>query len=82
MEKVLNREFFFHPIPNEMKNGEKLTYEILQLHKREQQRLISEGIFDNPKITDDVFTPEQEVEFSRGRSVEEVFNNISEKYGF
>jgi len=46
------------------------------------KQLIAAGIIEKPKITDDVFTPEQEREFNRGRSVEEVFDTIAKKYGF
>jgi hypothetical protein len=72
----------FRPTLNPIQTEETLTYEILQQCKREQQRLIAAGIIERPKITDDVFTPEQEREFNRGRSVEEVFDNIAKKYGF
>ena len=69
----------YKPIQEE---EEVLTYEILQQHKQEQQQLIAAGIIEKPKITDDVFTPEQQAEFDRGRSVEEVFDDIAKKYGF
>ena len=82
MEAVLERKKSFRLPLNQIQKKETLTYEILQQHKREQQRLIAAGIIERPKITDDVFTPEQEREFSRGRSVEEVFDNIAKKYGF
>jgi hypothetical protein len=59
-----------------------LIYEILQQYKRKQQRLIASGIIERPKITDDIFTPEQEREFNEGHSVEEVFDHIAKKYGF
>ena len=49
-----------------------LTYEILQQHKKEQQRLIAEGIIEKPQITDDVFTPKQEREFNRGITLDDI----------
>jgi hypothetical protein len=48
---------------------EVLTYEILQRHKREQQRLIAEGIIEKPKIIYG-FTPEERAEFDRAISIE------------
>ena len=77
MEAVLERKKRFRLPLNQIQKKETLTYEILQQHKREQQRLIAAGIIERPKITDDVFTPEQEREFNRGRTVEEVFDNIA-----
>ena len=84
MEAVLERpKTSFRPTAKPTKLQEEvLTYEILQQHKREQQRLIAAGIIEKPRITDDVFTPEQEREFNNGRSVEEVFDNIAKRYGF
>ena len=84
MEAVLERSAKISiPIVMSVKQQkEMLTYEILQQHKREQQRLIAAGIIEKPKIIDDVFTPEQEREFNRGRSVDEVFDNIAKRYGF
>jgi len=82
MEAVLERKTSVRSTFIPVQAKETLTYEILQQHKREQQRLIAAGIIEKPKITDDVFTPEQEREFNRGRSVEEVFDNIAKKYGF
>ena len=82
MEAVLERKKSFRLVHNPIPEKETLTYEILQQYKREQQRLIAAGIIEKPKITDDVFTPEQEREFKRGRSVDEVFDDIAKKYGF
>ena len=81
MEAVLERKKSFRPVHSPIQEEKALSYEILQQHKREQQQLISAGIMERPKVTDDVFTPEQEREFNRGRSVEEVFDNIAKKYG-
>jgi len=82
MEAVIERKRSFIPILNPIQERETLTYEILQQHKHEQQRLIAAGVMERPIITDDVFTSEQEREFSRGRSVEEVFDHIAKKHGF
>jgi hypothetical protein len=82
MEAVLERKKSFRPTLNSIQEKETLTYEILQQYKREQQQLIAAGIIEKSEITDDVFTSEQEREFNRGRSVEEVFDNIAKKHGF
>jgi len=81
MEAVLERKTSFRPTHNPMQESETLTYEILQQYKREQQQLIAAGIIEKPKIVWG-FTPEQRAEFERGRSVEEVFEDIAKKYGF
>jgi len=82
MEAVLEKKKSFRPTLNPIQESETLTYEILQQYKGEQEQLIAAGIIEKPKITDDVFTPKQEREFNRGRSVEEVFDDIAKKYGF
>jgi len=58
---------------------EVLTYEIIQQKKREQQQLIALGIIEKPKITNDVFTPEQEREFNKRITIDDIFRkyNIS-----
>jgi len=82
MEAVLERTTSVRPTFNPIQEeGETLTYEILQQHKREQQRLIAAGIIEKPKIVWG-FTPEERAEFDKGRSVAEVFDDIAEKYGF
>jgi len=81
LERKTRRGFCLTVEPRQLQE-EVLTYEILQQHKREQQRLITAGLMEKPKITDDIFTPEQEREFNRGRSVEEVFDDIAKRYGF
>ena len=82
MEAVLERKTSIRPTLNPIQEeGETLTYEILQQRKREQQRLIAAGIIEKPKNVWG-FTPEEREEFDRGRSVEEVFDDIAKKYGF
>ena len=74
MEAVLERKTkpAFRPIVKPAGQQEEvLTYEILQQHKREQQRLIAAGLMEKPKITDDVFTPEEQAEFDNGISIQE-----------
>jgi len=74
MEAVLKRKIgtSFYPTPKQEKQQEEvLTYEILQQHKREQQRLIAAGIIEKPKITDDIFTPEKQAEFDKGIRIQE-----------
>jgi len=60
---------------------EELTYEILHQRKLEQQRLVAAGIIEKPKIRWG-FTPEERAEFDRGRTVDEVFDDIAKKHGF
>jgi len=83
MEAVLERpKTSFRPTAKPIKQQEEvLTYEILQQHKREQQRLIAAGLMEKPKIVYG-FTPEERAAFDNGRSVEEVFDEIAKKYGF
>jgi hypothetical protein len=81
MEAILERKTSFRLTRNPIQEEETLTYEILQQHKREQQRLIAAGIIERPKIVWG-FTPEERAEFDKGRSVEEVFDDIAKKYGF
>ena len=67
---------FFREISISKQKKEILTYEILQQHKHEQQCLIAAGLMEKPKMTDDVFTPEQEREFNRGITLDDIL----EKY--
>ena len=81
MEAVLERKKVFRSTLSPVQEEEVLTYETLQHHKRKQQQLIAEGIIEKPKILWG-FTTEERAEFDKGRSVEEVFDNIANKYGF
>jgi len=56
---------------------EVLTYEILQQHKHEQQRLIAAGLMEKPKITYDVFTPEEQAEFDKGITIDDIFRKYN-----
>jgi hypothetical protein len=58
---------------------EKLTYEILQEYKKEQDRLISEREMRKPQIIYGLST-EGEAAVKRGRTLEVVTKEISEKY--
>ena len=60
---------------------EELTYEILEQHFREQDRLIAEGKMEKPQIIYDVFTEEDWAVVKRGRTAEIVFKELEEKYG-
>ena len=72
MEVVLERKTrtSFRPTPKPIQQEEVLTYEILQQHKREQQRLIAAGIIEKPRIVYG-FTPEEQAEFDKGISIQE-----------
>ena len=75
MEAVIERKKSFRSTLKPVQEEEVLTYETLQQHKREQQRLIAAGIIEKPKIVWG-FTPEERAEFDKGRSVEEVFDLV------
>ena len=81
MEAVLKRKKGFRSTLNPIQEEEILTCETLQHHKHKQQQLIAAGIIEKPKIQWG-FTSEERAEFDKGRSVEEVFDNIANKYGF
>ena len=81
MEAVLERKKGFRSTHNPIQEEEILDYETLQYHKRKQQKLIAAGIIEKPEIQWG-FTSEEREEFDKGRSVEEVFDNIANKYGF
>ena len=70
MEATLDRKVRFCPTLKPIQEDETLTYEILQQHKREQQRLITAGIIEKPEI-EWGFTPEERAEFDRAISIEE-----------
>jgi hypothetical protein len=78
MEAVLERRTRanFRPVVVQQRpvkqEEEELTYEILQQHKREQQRLIALGIIEKPKITYG-FTPEEQAEFDKGITIDDIF---------
>ena len=78
MEAVLDRKVRFRPILKPIQKDETLTYEILQQHKREQQ---AAGIIKKLKIVWG-FTREERAEFEKGRTVEEVFDDIAHRHGF
>ena len=79
METVLERSKkiiipTFTPVKQQK---EVLTYEILQQHKHKQQRLIADGIIEKPKIMDNVFTLEQEREFNKGITSDDIFRKYN-----
>ena len=81
MKEVIEIRKKKRPTRKPIQEEETMTYEILQQHKNEQQRLIDAGIIEKPKIVWG-FTPEERAEFNKGYSVEEVFNDIAKKYDF
>ena len=54
---------------------EKLTYEIIQERKKEQERLIAEGKMQRPKRIIRDFTPEEQAEFDKGITWDHIFGN-------
>ena len=81
MEAVIERKKGFRSTLNTIQEEEILTYETLQHNKSKQQQLIAAGIIEKPEIMLG-FTSEERAEFDKGHSVEEVFDNIANKYGF
>ena len=55
------------------------TYESLQEYFKEQDRLIAERKIQKPQIRYDVFTPEEQAEFDKGITWEDVFENNMKK---
>jgi len=81
MEAVIESKKGFRSTLIPIQEEKKLTCETLQHQKRKQKQLIAAGIIEKPKILWG-FTPEERAEFDKGRSVDEVFDNIANKYGF
>jgi len=64
-----------------IKNEEEiLTYELLQQYKKEQNRLIACGTIKRPQRIIRDFTPEEQAEFDRGLTIEQIFADLEEKY--
>jgi hypothetical protein len=59
---------------------EKLTYEILQQRRLEQNKLIAEGKIKKPKIVYG-FTAKDREEFDNGYTLDEIQNELEKKYG-
>jgi hypothetical protein len=55
--------------------------EMLEQRLKEQERLIAEGTIERPKRLIWDFTPEEQKVFDMGISLEEVINELAEKYG-
>jgi hypothetical protein len=55
---------------------EKLTYEILQECFKKQDKLIAEGVIERPHRIIRNFTPEEQMEYNSGFTIEEVFGNL------
>ncbi|GHT31488.1 hypothetical protein FACS189434_01320 [Bacteroidia bacterium] len=77
LEKRKTRINYTSPFEPKKQTEEVLTYEILQRKKREQQRLIALGIIEKPRITDDIFTPQQEREFNKGITIDDIFRKYN-----
>ncbi|MDR2907682.1 MAG: hypothetical protein LBU91_06820 [Bacteroidales bacterium] len=67
-------EFIAFPINEDLaKNKEKKSYAYLQAEKLRQEQLIAEGKMTKPILVDDVFTPEQEAEFNKRITFDDIF---------
>ena len=60
---------------------EELSYKILEKRFKEQDRLIAEGKMQKPEFVYDVFTPEEQVAFNRGYTLEQIISELEQKYG-
>jgi len=60
---------------------EELNYKILEKRFKEQDRLIAEGKMQKPEFVYDVFTPEEQVAFNRGYTLEQIISELEQKYG-
>ena len=60
-----------------MEKEEILTYQIIQERKKEQERLISEGKMETPKIVYG-FTPEDRKMFDEGLTFEQLWDKVEQ----
>jgi hypothetical protein len=67
-------EFMAFPVSEVLtENNNKKSYSYLQAEKTRQKQLIMEGKMSKPVLTDDVFTLEQEFEFNRKVTIDDIF---------
>jgi len=64
-----------------MEVEEESSYKILEKRFKEQDRLIAEGKMQKPEFVYDVFTPEEQVAFNRGYTLEQIISELEQKYG-
>ena len=62
-----------------LKKEEELTYEILQKHRREQERLIAEGKMQKPQIVYGL-SSEGKAAVKSGRTLEVLIKELEQQY--
>ena len=65
-------EFIAFPV-NESENSKSYSY--LQTEKNRQKQLIAAGKMEKPILENDVFTPEQEAEFNKKITFDDIFQS-------
>jgi len=60
---------------SDKRNSNDLSYSFLQAEKKRQKQMIAIGKMEKPKLKDDVFTLEQETDFSRKITIDDIFQN-------
>jgi len=62
-------------LTSEKRNSNDLSYSFLQAEKKRQKQMIAVGKMEKPELKDDVFTLEQETDFSRKITIDDIFQN-------
>ncbi|MDR0792345.1 MAG: hypothetical protein LBE82_03485 [Chitinophagaceae bacterium] len=65
-------EFIAFPV-NEHLMEEGKSYSYLQAEKHRQKQLIAEGKMTKPVLADDVFSPEEEADFERKLTIDDIY---------
>jgi len=60
---------------SDKRNSNDLSYSFLQAEKKRQMQMIATGKMEKPELKDDVFTLEQETDFSRKITIDDIFQN-------
>ncbi|MCL2417476.1 MAG: hypothetical protein FWD02_06035 [Bacteroidales bacterium] len=53
-----------------------ISYSFLQAEKKRQKQMIATGKMEKPELKNDVFTLEQETDFSRKITIDDIFQNV------
>jgi len=73
--KTTNRDTKIANLSTSDKRNSDLSYSFLQAEKKRQKQMIAIGKMEKPKLKDDVFTLEQETDFSRKITIDDIFQN-------
>jgi len=60
---------------SDKRNSNDLSYSFLQAEKKRQKQMIAAGKKEKTMLKDDVFTLEQETDFSRKVTIDDIFQN-------